>query len=87
MFGGGGWRGGAVALVLGRLQSHHVTIFPAHTELVEGCSFRRLMVRQAHHERMKKDFAIVLALCGGALTLGGCCGIIMLSHNNYANTP
>ena len=31
-----------------------------HPELVEGCPFNPSMVRQAHHERVGRDFAIVL---------------------------
>ena len=41
----------------------------AHPELVEGCPFKPPMVRQAHHERDAKDFAIVLAGQQDLLTL------------------
>ena len=34
----------------------------AHLELVEGCSSKPPMVRQIHHDRVGKHFAIVLVL-------------------------
>ena len=37
----------------------------AHPELVERCRFKLPMARLAHHERLGKDFAIVLAECQG----------------------
>ena len=53
----------------GRLQSH-INTQSVSPELVEGrASQNPLMVRQAHHQRIPKDFAIVLGKCQWGLTV------------------
>ena len=49
--------------LVGQLRADQLLV-SAHPELVEGCRSKLPIVRRAHHDRVRKDFAVVLGRQG-----------------------